>query len=205
MKQNKKSPVVIGITGGVGSGKSRLASFAVRNYRIRRILADEVGRDLMAPGKSVYEALVLAFGRGILTKDGFLDKKKLSEICFQDPEGQEKLNRIEHPLIREEIQKRIRRTKLPFVMLEAALLKEGKLAEDCSEVIFVYTDREIRIRRLMKTRGYDREKCEKIIALQLTDTAFRAFSTAEIDNSGSLQASIQTLEALFEKWGVPKR
>ena len=90
-------------------------------------------------------------------------------------------------------------------MLEAALLKEGKLTEDCSEVIFVYTDREIRIRRLMKTRGYDRKKCEKIIALQLTDKAFRAFSTAEIDNSGSLQASIQTLEMLFEKWGVPKR
>ena len=205
MKRNKKQPVVIGITGGVGSGKSRLSSFAARNYKIRRILADEVGRELMAPGKSVYEAIVSAFGRGILGKDGCLDKKKLSGICFGDPNGQEKLNRIEHPLIREEILKRISRTKLPFVLLEAALLKEGKLTEDCDEVLFVYTDREVRIERLMKSRGYSREKCEKIIGLQLSDAEFRESSTLEIDNSCEFDKTLISFERLLKKLGVPKR
>ncbi len=205
MKRNENRPFVIGLTGGVGSGKSRLAAFAVRNYQIRLIIADDVGRELMEPGKRLYDALLSEFGRKILAKDGSLDKKKLSEICFKEPGGQAKLNQIEHPVIREEILKKIARTRLPFVLLEAALLEEGELTGDCDEILYVHTDREVRIARLMSSRGYSREKCEKIIALQYSEKEFRCIATAETDNSGEFKTAKDALAAQFDRWGVPKR
>lgn len=199
-----KNVKIIGVTGGIGSGKSRLVSYAARNYPVRVIEADEVGKELMEPGKTVYLALVAEYGDRILKEDGTLDREALSAICFENPETQKKVNEIEHPLIQAEIEKRIRYTRKPFVLLEAALLIEGGLAAICDEVVYVYSSPKARIRRLSKSRGYSEEKTRKIIDLQLSDEEFRKYATFVIDNSGRFAAAEAAFDDFFVSMGLKR-
>ncbi len=104
----KAEPLVIGVTGGIGAGKSSVLSYLKRHTMSRVIQADTVGRELMEPGRSVYQALVSAYGDKILKEDGAIDKQALAKIGFSSKEAQLKLNALEHGLIREEIIKRIK-------------------------------------------------------------------------------------------------
>ncbi|MBR5738963.1 MAG: dephospho-CoA kinase [Lachnospiraceae bacterium] len=205
MKPSKNKPFVIGVTGGVGSGKSAVLAYAKKNYPVRILLADEVGRELMEPGKCVYDALVLHYGSWILLPDGSLNRKKLSDLCFGDPKEQELLNSIEHPLIRKEIVRRIRRTRKPVLLLEAALLVEGGLTELCDELIYVHVSEETRIRRLSAGRGYSEEKSRQIMSLQLSQEAFLSASTAVLDNSGPFEETAGRFDEIMKQWGIDKK
>ncbi len=177
---------LLGITGGVGAGKSRVLSTIKADFPVFLIEADEVGRELMEPGKAVFSALVAHYGEEILLPDGTIDRKKLSDIGMKDEESQKTLNALEHPIIREEILRKIREIEKthekPVVLLEAALLVEGHLAELCDEVWYIFAPKEERIRRLMKSRGYSRKKALSIMARQLSYREFRAHSDYMIRN-----------------------
>jgi len=201
MKQSK----VIGITGGIGAGKSRVIRWLSDNYSVCLIEADRVGAELMEPGKSVYGALLKEFGEQILGEDGRIDKASLSKIAFRDEESQQRVNALEHPLIRDEIRRRITSTRHRFVLLEAALLFEGGLAADCQEVWYVRTSEEIRIERLMSSRGYTREKCEAILALQLSDEEFLKAADAVIDNGRDFGETASVLASEMKRLGVPAK
>ena len=113
---------VIGVTGGVGSGKSVVLSILEKDYHAETILADLVAHDLMQPGGKSYEDIVEAFGDGILNDDGTIDRVKLGNIVFHDAEKLQKLNAITHPNVKEEI--------IPSV-IDAWVKKE----EECSDLI----------------------------------------------------------------------
>lgn len=194
----------IGITGGVGAGKSTVLDYITAHYRVGVIIADEVGKALMEPGGSVYEALVRHYGDGILKEDGSIDRPHLAAIGLRDEESQAVLNGIEHPLIREEIIREIQASEASVIFLEAALLLEGKLTEICDEVWVVTADEETRIRRLMEDRGYTEEKCRMIMSRQLSEKAFEDLADVLIRNDRKLSSVYRQIQKEMKRIGAEK-
>ena len=203
MKRNNKK--VIGITGGIGAGKSTVLEYILQNYKVDVIRADEIGHILMEPGESVYEALVANYGRGILMFDDLIDTEKLATIAFKDAESQRRINEIEHPLIKEEILARIRYASAPVVFVEAALLKEGGLTDVCDQVWYVTAPVEERIDRLIVSRSYSYEKCVSIMNRQLSEEAFAKIADAVINNGEDFYTTIQTVDQLMKKIGAERK
>ena len=203
MKRNNKK--VIGITGGIGAGKSTVLEYILQNYKVDVIRADEIGHILMEPGESVYEALVANYGRGILMFDDLIDTEKLAAIAFKDAESQRRINEIEHPLIKEEILARIRYASAPVVFVEAALLKEGGLTDVCDQVWYVTAPVEERIDRLIVSRSYSYEKCVSIMNRQLSEEAFAKIADAVINNGEDFYTTIQTVDQLMKKIGAERK
>ena len=193
----------IGITGGVGAGKSTILQILKEKYDAHLIMADDVAKDLVCKGKSAYRKIVQTFGGEILGEDKEIDRQKLSSIVFQDDAKLQELNQIVHPLVKKAIlkEKRSISNKDPqkLIVLEAALLIEDGYPEFLDELWAVIADKEVRIQRLMDSRGYSREKSESIIAAQLSDEEFRNACDFIIDNSGSLSDSERQIEEHFER------
>ena len=188
----------IGITGGVGAGKSAILDYLKKKYEAYLIVADELAKELELPGGSCYQPLIDAFGKEILDAEGLLDKKKFAAMIFSDKEKLVQANAIIHPAVKEEILRRMKAeeakgTKL-FV-LEAALLIEEHYDEILDELWYIYTDKEVRIRRLEESRGYSREKALSIMNNQKSDIEFRMHCKRIIDNSGELQDSYDQIDA----------
>ena len=151
---------VIGISGGVGSGKSSVLNYIEENYDARVIQADEVGYLLMLPGGGCYQAVIDLFGEWIVLEDGTLDRKKIAEIVFQKREMLDRLDAIIHPAVKIYIKKeveRARKEEVPFFFIEAALLIEEKYDEIYDELWVVYCEPEVRRERLRMDRGYTDE------------------------------------------------
>ena len=181
---------VIGVTGGVGAGKSEILNFIADNWNATVVEADEVGYLVMKPGKSCFAPIVELFGPGILQEDGTLDRTKIAEMVFEDKVLLDKLNAIVHPAVKKYIRKAIEREKeneTDFFIVEAALLIEDKYDEICDELWYIYADEETRTERLMKNRGYSEEKVKSIFANQLSEDEFSDHCDFEIDNSGDFE------------------
>lgn len=197
--------IVYGLTGGVGSGKSEILNYISAHYECRILQADEVGRELMRRGHSVYRALVSAFGESILGPDGEIDRAAFAELLFNDPEMLQKANAVEHPIIKRSILMRISHTKCRHIFLEAALLSEGDLIPVCKKVIVASADPEIRVERLRSQRGYTEEKARSVMARQLSDEEFRALSDYVIDTGGTLEETYENTRKLMAELKVPAK
>lgn len=177
---------VIGITGGVGSGKSRILDILKQEYGAEVIEADRVAKLLMEPGEEGYECLKRLYGDELLTEDGSIDRAWLSEKMFHDPDVLKTVNGIIHPMVWETIRQRIRESQSSLVVVEAALPDENH-RDIYSELWYVYTSEENRIRRLSESRGYSREKSRSMMDNQLGEAEFKAMADVVIDNNGSLE------------------
>lgn len=188
---------VIGITGGIGAGKSEVLSLLQTRFGADVILADEVAHELMEPGQAAYQEIVKQFGTAFLQENGAIDRKAFAALLFQTEEMRERVNAIVHPLVKKEIRRRVDASGALLVAVEAALLIEEKYRGDiCEELWYVYTSREVRIRRLMEGRGYTREKCEQIMASQLSEEEFLANCRRVLRNDGSREVLQQALDEL---------
>lgn len=179
----------IGITGGVGAGKSTVLAFLEKECGAFVIQADKVGHLVMEPGEECYEPVIRLFGKEIIKNDKTIDRKMISDVVFVQPEKLEKLNAIIHPAVKRYIRRSLeeqRERRRNLCIVEAALLLEDNYQDFCDEVWYVHTDREIRIARLMESRGYTREKAENIIASQASEEFFRAHADYVIENNGNL-------------------
>lgn len=182
---------VIGITGGVGAGKSTVLKYLQEAYGAVIIEADLVGHQVMEPGERAYEEIQKEFGREILKADGTIDRKILGEIVFSDKKRLDKLNQIVHPKVKYQIQEQIEKEKnagTKILVIEAALLLEENYQQFCQEVWYIHTDDQIRCSRLKENRGYSEEKIAQIMCSQRSPEEFRKECQAEIDNSGSWEA-----------------
>lgn len=190
---------VIGITGGVGSGKSYVAHRLQELSGAGLLIADELGHVVMEQGRPAYDNIVDYFGDGILGNDGAIDRKVLAEKIFYNDTAREALNRIIHPAVLHHIEHFIReRQQLAgFLLLETALLYESGCERFCDEVWFVSAPQEERIRRLQRDRGYSVSKAQAIIASQLPEEEFRTRADRIIDNAGDKDALEQILQALI--------
>ena len=184
---------IIGITGGVGGGKSSILNFISAHYIAEIYYADDIAKELELPGTIVYDRLVEMFGKEILDNDfdHAIDRKKFAAILYEDPKKLEMVNEIIHPAVEQYIITKIRNavkmheTELFFI--EAALLIEKGYNNIVNEMWYIYADDETRIKRLMESRGYTRKKALSIMENQLSDQDFRDNSDVIIDNTTSLE------------------
>ena len=192
--------MVLGLTGGVGAGKSRILKLFSHDYGAQVIQADLVARKLEDPGQPGLTGLVSLFGTGILQKDGTLDRKGFADRIFGNPEALKRVNALIHPLTWNEIKRQIRESSAELIVVEAALFDE-RSREVCQYLLYVDTQDEIRIQRLMENRGYSREKCLDIMKNQADRNDFLKLADFVIDNSGSLEESRLQIRRILKKTG----
>lgn len=195
---------IIGITGGVGAGKSELLSYVEKNYNCQVILADQVAHLLQRKGEACYDALVEVLGRDCLRGDGSINKKKMAERIFADSALLQKVNEVVHPAVKEWILSQIDKAKregiLDFLFIEAALLIENGYENIADELWYIYADKEIRRERLRISRAYSDQKIEQIMASQLSEDRFRSHCTVEIDNGGTLEDACNQIHEKLEDY-----
>lgn len=189
---------VIGITGGVGSGKSALLSYIKGNYNCRILLADEVAHRLKEPGEDCYEQLVLLLSEDVLNEDKTIHKGKMAEKIFHSRELLSKVNEVIHPAVKRFILKELaaarEENRTDFFFIEAALLIEEGYLTVVDEMWYIYASADVRRRRLKSTRNYSDEKIDAIMASQLAEEEFRKYCKVVIDNSGSLEAACEQID-----------
>lgn len=189
---------VIGITGGVGAGKTKILTYLSEHYSCRIILADEVANQLKEPGQKCYEEIVTLLGTQILKPDGTIDRLKMAERIFSDRELLQHVNEIIHPAVKEYILQAIeeerRRNKIDFLFLEAALLIEEGYESIVDELWYIYADEAVRAERLKVNRQYSDEKIQKILRSQLSDAEYRAHCSTVIDNGVALEETYRQIE-----------
>lgn len=180
---------VLGITGGVGSGKSEVLNYLREAYGAVVCQMDETAKRLQEKGTGCFRKITEAFGPEIIGADGELDRKKLGARVFSDPEQLRLLNSIVHPEVLRSVSADIRKHTeegTPLYVVEAALLPDvgGEL---CDEIWYIYVSEEVRRERLKASRHYSDEKITDMIASQPSEETFRRACTAVIDNSGTFE------------------
>lgn len=180
--------LVIGITGGIGSGKSLVSEILRDEYDAAVIDTDMLAHELMRRGTPVYKKVVEEFGDKILDSSLEIDRKKLGGIVFGNSEKLRLLDEITHPAVEAEVDRRIAEFKKKgfyYTALETALLIEAGYEDKCDKIWYVHTDKPVRIKRLKTSRGMDEEKARRIISSQKTEEAFIKIADEVIDNTGS--------------------
>ena len=189
---------IIGITGGVGSGKSQVLSFMKERYGAVICQADQVAWKLQEPGSVCYEKIVAHFGTDILRTDRTINREILGGIVFGNAEEMAVLNGIVHPEVKAYIKEQIvteKKIGTSCFVLEAALLLEDHYDEICHELWYIYTREEIREARLMESRGYSREKVQQIFSSQLKEAEYRKHCSVVIDNNEGLEEMQRQIDA----------
>lgn len=195
--------ITIGITGGVGAGKSTVLDFLEQEYQAYVMKADEIGHLVMEPGQSCYKPVIALFGKQIIKNDKTIDRRLVSDVVFSHPDMLEKLNHIIHPAVKEYIRRQLDLKKEEgqrICVVEAALLLEDYYEEFCDTIWYIHTDSEIRIRRLMESRGYTREKSMSIIASQAPEEFFRAHTDYVVTNNADLEETWQQIREGIKKY-----
>jgi dephospho-CoA kinase len=192
----------IGVTGGIGSGKSTAARL-LAELGAEVIDADQVGHHTYRPGSVGWQRIADAFGGDVVAADGTIDRKRLGAVVFSDPKALARLNAIVHPLIQEEVRARIDARRAAGyqgpIVVEAAVLIEAGWTPLVDEVWLVVTDRESVLDRVHAQRGLERSAIEARINSQLSDAERRRHATVVIDNSGSPEALRAEVKRLWRE------
>lgn len=193
----------IGITGGVGAGKSAILDFIREHYRAKVVLADDLAKKLMEPGTACHKKLLAAFGgNGVFDEDGVMDREKMAALLFTKPEKRQEMNAIVHPAVKEEILRQVaaerEKGELSWFFLEAALLIEEHYDAICDELWYIYTSEEKRRQRLEQNRGYSPERIERMMASQLPEQVFFEHCAVVIDNNGTPEEAIRQVTEILD-------
>jgi len=193
---------VIGLTGGIASGKSLVAAF-LKQLGAEIINADAVGHQVIMPGKPAYGDLIETFGRAILNEDGTVDRKKLGAVVFDDPEKLRLLNKITHPRIFIEIEEKLNsiRGALPHtvVVVEAALLFEIGLGSLVDEIWVVEADPEVQVRRLMKRNNLTEEEAWDRVNAQMPSVSRIARADRVVYNNSGVEELFRKVLEIWER------
>ena len=195
---------IIGITGGIGGGKSSILNFISSHYIAEIYYTDEIARELELPGTIVYDRLVSIFGEDILENDfdHSIDKKKFAQVLYSNKSNLDKANMIIHPAVEnyliEKMRAAVKMHETELFFIEAALLIENGYNDIVDEMWYIYADNDTRIKRLMEDRGYTKKKAISIMESQLSDKDFRDNSDVIIDNSGDLKTACDQVKARLE-------
>lgn len=194
---------VIGITGGVGSGKSEVLRILEEDFQCGIIRTDDVARMLCEPGQSSYKKIVEYFGTEILDADGAIDRPKLASIVFKDDAKLLKLNEFTHPEVYLWVQNQVKEWKsshtYAMIAVESALLEKLKEMSVCDIFWYIYVKPEIRRERLKASRDYSDAKIDEMFASQLDEQVFMDQCDAVIDNNRDLKHIEEQLKKLCER------
>lgn len=195
----KTVTVVIGLTGGIASGKSTVSNM-FRNQGIRIIDADKISRDVVEIGEPAYQQIVKTFGQDILLDDQTINREKLGAIIFSNDKNRQQLNEIVHPAVRKEMLKQKQEEKernAKQVVLDIPLLFESKLTHMVDVTVLVYVDEQTQLKRLMNRNGYSKEEAMMRIQSQLPLKEKVKLADVIINNNGSIEdTEAQVIEFL---------
>ena len=193
-------PRVIGLTGGIGSGKSTVSAM-LADLGARVVDADKIGHFVYRPGSEGFRAVVDAFGAGIVAADGTIDRARLGAIVFADADARARLNAIVHPLIGAELAARISAARDDGydgpVVVEAAILIEAGWRAIVDQLWVVSVRRETAIERVVASRGVSRADVERRLDAQLSDAERRHQADVVIENDGGVDALRAQVEAAW--------
>jgi dephospho-CoA kinase len=192
---------VIGLTGGIASGKSTVAAI-LRELGAAVVDADVLAREVVEPGRPAHREIVQAFGADVLQPDGTIDRKKLGDLIFSDPAKRRRLNEITHPRIAAAAQEETARQLAAgarVVFYEAALLVENGLHQALDGLIVVAASEAEQLRRLVLRDGIDEAAARARLASQLPLADKVKAATHVIDNSGSVPATRAQVERLYRE------
>ena len=201
---------LIGLTGGIGSGKSTVARlFAERGAIV--VDADQVAREVVEPGEPALAEIVQHFGPDVVDAEGRLDRPALAAIVFGDDEARRALEAITHPRIGERIGEHVEQARADeaadgrerVVVVDHPLLGESGAVVGFDTVVVVETPVDVRVRRLVDARGMDEADARARVAAQADDATRRAAATHLIDNGGEPDALGAQVDAVLAELGVP--
>lgn len=192
----------IGVTGGIGAGKSTVLSLLEENFNCKVLLADLVAADLMRPGKECFDKVVaLPWPESILDPQGEIDRPKMAKFMFADNSLREAVNGIVHPAVQTEVLNQVEAEKekhnIEYFFFEAALLIECGYGKLVDEMWYIYADENVRTKRLMESRGYGVERIKNTIMSQRSDASFREHADRVIDNSGDKEQTLLQLRHIL--------
>lgn len=206
---------ILGITGGIGTGKSTVLDILKTEYNAYILEADKVAHLLMMPGKRAFNEIVAVFGEDILAEDGTIDRNILGKRVMSDRRSLEKLNGIVHPAVKEYIVKDISEIRRDshgesestdtrnLYVIEAALLIQDGYREICDEIWSVITSEDIRIKRLIASRGYTEDKARSFIKNQPEDEYFITNSDKVLYNNGSADELMDAIRGEIDRlWHI---
>lgn len=195
----------IGLTGGIATGKSTVSRMLVKRGAIL-IDADVIAREVMEPGHPVLLEVRKRFGADIIHEDGTLNRKKLGEIVFSDPEERKALNEISHPAIRSEMKIRMAKHEAVqpdrLVVVDIPLLYESGLETMFEQVMVVYVPRELQLSRLMQRDGLTLEQAEARVRAQMDIERKKERADILIDNSLGLDKTESQIEEFWRNKGL---
>jgi dephospho-CoA kinase len=194
---------VIGITGGIGSGKSLIAEIMQNKFNAYLINTDRIAHMFMEKGEISYKLITEYFGRGVLNSSGDIDRVALGAVVYGDAEKLLKLNSFTHPYVMDYVRNLIeekRREKVEFTCVETALPVQAGLKDFCDAVWYVFAPDTVRRERLKQARNYKEQKIDKIFENQFSDFEYRKASTHIIINDCTREKIIEQIEVLLEKF-----
>lgn len=194
-----RPPLVIGITGGIGSGKTTVANMFA-DLGVTVIDADDAARAVVARGEPAHQEIVEAFGRDILAPSGEIDRARMRDRVFSDPAKRERLEAIVHPRVYAELEKRLDRASGPYAIVVVPLLIETGGVDLVDRVLVVDTPEELQIERTRRRDGGTREAVEKILAAQIDRRSRLAAADDVIENAVSETALRDAVSMLHQKY-----
>lgn len=193
---------LIALTGGIASGKSTIARRLAEHGAVI-VDADQIVRDVQAPGSPVLERIAEAFGSDVIGSDGALDRAALGARVFGDAALLKQLNAIVHPAVREESQRRFEAALAedpePVVVYDVPLLVEARVDDPWDTVVVAHAPASDRLRRLIELRGMDERAAQERIDAQVSDERRLAIADVVIDTAGTLEATRAQTDALWER------
>jgi dephospho-CoA kinase len=200
---------VVGLTGGIGTGKTRVADL-LRELGAAVECSDVIVRELQSPGGEVLNAIAETFGREYLTSEGSLDREKLGELVFNDEEARVKLGNLTHPAVYGQLLRRMEAHKaagVAVIVLDIPLLLEGKRSGRGSGaklpfdvVCVVYADEATQLERVMARDDLSREQAQSRVSAQLPIEEKRRMANVVIDNTGDWDATEKQVRELYTSW-----
>lgn len=198
--------MIIGLTGGIASGKSTVAKMLVDRGALL-VDADQVAREVVLPGEPALEAIASAFGQAVLEHDGSLNRKAMGEIVFRDKEKLAQLEAILHPAIRRTMQQRIHTNAEQFpgrlIVADIPLLYETKQQNLYEGIMVVYVPANVQKSRLMERNSVTEEEALRRISLQMDIEEKKKLADWVIDNSSTLEETERQLDLFWKSQGLP--
>ncbi|MBW3833446.1 dephospho-CoA kinase [Aeromonas hydrophila] len=191
---------VVAITGGIGSGKTTVANqFAELGIEV--VDADVIAREVVEPGTPALATIAAHFGSEVITPDGQLDRRRLRERVFTDPQAKGWLNALLHPLIRTEMQRQCAAARSPYCLLVVPLLVENRLTALANRVLVIDVDEATQLERTCRRDGVSREQAQAILAAQASRAERLAAADDVLDNqNGTPEAIKSRILALHETY-----
>ena len=189
--------IILGVTGGIGSGKSVVLDYLQSSKGAVICLADETGRQIQRKGGEAYGPIVRLFGEEILLENGELDRPAISRIVFHDPGRLEELNAIVHPLVERRVLEESRRAEAEgrdLFVVESAILLEVGYQRFCEEVWYVHAPEEVRLARLQKYRGMAPEAARAVMERQKSEEELKKACDVTIENGAGLEELYEQID-----------